>query len=149
MSHSYSCNRYHIIFSTKHRVKSIPKEHREDLWAFIGGIARQKGMKAIAVGGVADHCHLLLIVPPSMPVAKGVQVIKSFSSKWCNQKFGRGKFAWQEGYASISVSTSLVESTVKYILNQEQHHRRKTFEEEFVEFLKKNEIEYDPKFVYG
>ena len=107
-------------------------------------------MKAIAVGGIADHVHLLLSLPATMPVAKAMQLVKGGSSKFVHETFTEQRaFAWQEGYGAFSVSISHVEETVAYIQRQEEHHRKKTFEEEFRSFLQKHGIEYDERQVWG
>jgi len=150
MGHTYVSNRLHCVFSTKHRAKLVPPEFQERLWAFMGGIARQRGMKALAIGGMQDHVHILLSLPPTQDLSKALQLIKGASSKWVNDNFpSKRRFGWQEGYAAFSVSVSHVERTVEYIHNQEQHHRKQSFEEEFISFLKKHGIEYDERYVFG
>jgi putative transposase len=146
MSHSYICNKAHIIFSTAGRRKWIPEEVQPELWKYIGGVARAYGMKAQKVGGVEDHVHILLSIPATMSVAKAVQVIKANSSRWMKIKVKL--FAWQKGYAAGSVSASRIEQVSRYISNQKQHHRKQTFENELLEFLQKHGIEYDPAQVF-
>jgi len=150
MPHSYSSSLFHVVFSTHERRATIHEEFREKLWAYVGGIARKNGMKAIAVGGTSDHLHVLLSIPATIALAKAVQLIKGGSSKWVHDHYPQHRaFAWQEGYGAFSVGISQVEETVAYILNQEKHHRRRTFQEEFLAFLKKHKIEYDPRYVWG
>jgi REP element-mobilizing transposase RayT len=116
----------------------------------MGGIARENGIKALAVGGVADHSHLLLSLPPTMSVAKAAQLIKGGSSKFLNETFPiRGKFHWQEGYGAFSISVSHMKDTMAYIGDQECRHRARTFEKEYRAFLEKNGIEYNEQFVFG
>ena len=141
--HSLATIRIHVIFSTKNRENLIPDGMQPRLWAFMGGIARQNGFVALAIGGIANHAHLLIAIPAKMALAKAVQLIKGGSSKWCNENLDR-RFAWQEGYAAFSVSTSHRQSVIEYIRNQKEHHRRRTFEEELIAFLKKNEVPFDP-----
>jgi REP element-mobilizing transposase RayT len=106
-------------------------------------------MKALAIGGTTDHMHALLSLPGMMSFAKAVQSIKGGSSKWINDTFpGRKKFEWQEGYGAFSVSASQVPKTIAYINNQKEHHRKKTFQEEFLELLTKHGIEYDQRYVF-
>jgi len=106
-------------------------------------------MKALAIGGTTDHLHALLSLPGMMSFAKAVQLIKGGSSKWINDTFpGAKKFAWQEGYGAFSVSASQVPKTIAYINNQKEHHRKKTFQEEFLELLTKHGIEYDQRYVF-
>jgi len=140
----------HLVFSTKERKKLIPPAWRERLWAYIGGIARENKMKALAVGGTDDHMHVLASLPSTMSVAKAVQLLKGGSSKWLHETFPEGKeFAWQEGYGAFSIGISAVDDTIAYIERQEEHHRKRTFEEEFVAFLDRHGIEYDRRFVFG
>jgi REP element-mobilizing transposase RayT len=150
MPHSYASNRVHVIFSTKNRAKCIPEEFGPKLWAYLAGIARNHGFEAIKVGGVSDHIHALLLLPPSMPLAKAVQFLKGASSKWLNETGGAGgDFAWQEGYGAFSVSASNTGQVINYIQNQASHHAKRSFEEEFVEFLKRYGMEHDPAHVMG
>jgi REP element-mobilizing transposase RayT len=128
----------------------IDTELQQRLWPFIGGVARENGMKALAVGGVGDHAHVLLSLPAIIPTAKAVQLIKGGSSKWVHETFpGRRSFAWQEGYGAFSVSVSHVGDTVAYIQHQAEHHRRTSFEDEFRQFLKKHNIEFDERHIWG
>jgi REP element-mobilizing transposase RayT len=107
-------------------------------------------MKAIAIGGTKDHVHALLSIPGMTSFAKAVQLIKGGSSKWINDTFPRQhKFEWQEGYGAFSVSVSQVPRTISYINNQKEHHRRKSFQEEFLELLNKHGIEYDQRYVFS
>jgi REP element-mobilizing transposase RayT len=106
-------------------------------------------MKALAIGGTTDHLHALLSLPGMMSFAKAVQLIKGGSSKWINDSFpGPKKFEWQEGYGAFSVSVSQVPKTIAYINNQKEHHRKKSFQEEFLELLRKHGIEYDQRYVF-
>jgi REP element-mobilizing transposase RayT len=128
----------------------ITPDLQERLWPFIGGIARQNGMKALAIGGVEDHAHVLLSLPATLSVAKAVQLIKGGSSKWVHDTFPEhGGFGWQEGYGAFSVSVSHVKNTIAYIQSQAEHHRKRSFQEEFLLFLKKHSIEYDERYVWG
>jgi REP element-mobilizing transposase RayT len=114
----------------------------------MGGIARTNGFTAVAVGGTGDHAHALLAIPSTMPLAKAVQLIKGGSSKWCNENL-QHRFAWQEGYAALSVSPSQKDAVVHYIHNQKEHHAKHTFEDEFLELLKKSGIDFDANDVFG
>jgi putative transposase len=138
MPDSYVANRVHCVFSTKNRDRLIPPEMQPRLWSFMAGIAQQNGITPIEIGGFDDHAHILIAVPPTMTLAKAMQLIKSGSSKWCNQNFVKGKFEWQAGYSAASVSTSLLDQTKTYIRNQRQHHRKRNFAEEWQMFLRKN-----------
>lgn len=146
---SYVSSYFHCVFSTKERRPTITPELRERLWPFLGGIARQNEMKAIEVGGVADHVHLLLSLPSTMPVAKAMQLIKGGSSKWIHETFPEHRlFAWQDEYGAFSVSVSQLEKIIEYIRNQEVHHAKKTFQEEFLELLQKHQIPYDERYLW-
>jgi putative transposase len=149
MSHTYSSNRIHVIFSTKDRAKSLSEELQPKLWAYMAGIAHNQDFEVI-VGGVEDHVHVLLILPPSLPLAKAVQFLKGSSSKWINDSQATdARFAWQEGYVAFSVSSSQTAEVVRYIREQKAHHAKRSFEEELVTFLKKYGVEYDPGYVLG
>ena len=147
MSHSYSSNRVHIIFGTKERKKCLSDDFQPRLWAYMAGIAHHQGFEAIIIGGVCDHAHALLVLPPTMPLARAVQFLKGSSSKWINET--AEEFAWQEGYGAFSVSASQTAYVVQYIQNQRTHHEKKSYEDEFVEFLKRYGISFEPAHVLG
>ncbi len=148
MPHSYVNNLVHYVFSTKERVSLIDQDLESRLWPYIAGIARENGIKALAIGGTSDHLHTLLSLPATMSIAKAVQLVKGGSSKWVHEISPRyGKFAWQEGYGAFSVSASQRDKTVAYIRGQREHHQKRTFREEFLEFLDKHGVEYDPRYV--
>jgi REP element-mobilizing transposase RayT len=146
---SYVSSYYHCVFSTKERRPLIGPALRERLWPFLGGIARQHEMKAIEIGGVSDHVHLLLSLPPTLAIAKAMQLIKGGSSKWVHDTFREHwAFAWQVKYAAFGVSTSLLDKTIAYIQTQEQHHRKMSFQEEFLALLKRHRIAYDERYLW-
>ena len=147
MPHTYAQNVIHIVFSTKYRCKTISREFQPRMWAYVAGICKNHGIFVHAVGGMDDHIHLLIQVPPPLSVAKAVLAIKSNSSRWANEQ--GNKFAWQQGYAAFSVSSSRVPEVVRYIQTQESHHRRMTFDAELVALLKKHGVEFDPNLVFG
>ncbi len=147
MSHTYCCSLFHCVFSTKERRGTIAPEIQARLWAYMGGVARKRGMKALAVGGTADHAHILLSLPSSLPIADAMREIKSESSRWMRETVT--DFEWQEGYGAFSIGEAQVDATVAYIARQEEHHRKRDFQAEFVAFLKKHRIEYDPRYVWG
>jgi len=115
----------------------------------MGGAAREHGMKALGIGGTEDHAHVLLSLPSSLSVATAMQQIKSASSHWMHATCAIADFEWQEGYGVFSIGWSQVEATLAYIARQEEHHRKRDFQAEFVAFLKKHRIEYDPRYVWG
>src|SRR5579859_1651118 len=136
---SYVSSYYHFVFSTKERRRLITPQLRERLWPFLGGIARQNKIKAIEVGGIEDHIHILLSLPPTMAISKAAQLIKGGSSKWIHETFPVHRlFAWQEKYGAFGVSVSLLDKVVAYIRNQPEHHRTVSFQEEFLALLKKH-----------
>lgn len=150
MAHSYISNYIHYVFSTKKRHKIITPELQERLWPYIGGIARENKMKALAVGGIEDHAHVFLSLPSTLSISKAVQLVKGGSSKWVSETFSEYKnFKWQEGYGAFSVSRSHIERTIAYIQNQKEHHKKKTFQEEYLTILKRHGIEYDERYVWG
>lgn len=150
MSHSYSNCLIHYVFSTKDRRKLIVPAWRDRLFAYIGGIARENSIKALAVGGTDDHAHVLASLPSTMSVAKAIQLLKGGSSKWVHDAFPEATtFAWQEGYGAFGIGVSAVQDTIGYIARQEDHHLTRTFEDEFIAFLERHEIEYDPRYVFG
>ena len=148
MSHTYISNLVHCVFSTKNRCNLISIEVQPDLWAFLGGIARKNGFKALIVGGIENHAHVLLSLQTNMPLAKAMQLIKGASSRWMNETHSRD-FAWQEGYGAFTVGISQQANTIAYIQAQAEHHRKRSFEEEFLAFLKKHNVDYDPRYVWG
>ena len=150
MPHSYSYSLFHCVFSTKDRRKTIDAELQSRLWPYMGGIAREHGVKALAVGGVEDHVHLLLSLPSTMSIAKAMQLVKGGSSKWIHDSFPDHRdFAWQGRLRRLQHRRLAIEDTKRYIANQAEHHRIKTFEEEFIAFLERHGIEYDPRYVWG
>ena len=147
MSHTYAQNVIHVVFSTKDRRKLLSGEIRSQMWAYTTGICKKLDILVLAVGGMEDHIHLLIQIPPTLAVAKAVLAIKGNSSRWASEE--GHKFAWQQGYGAFSVSSSVVPTVIRYIQNQEAHHRRMSFDAEFVALLKKHGMEFDPKFVFG
>lgn len=146
MSHTYVQNIIHVIFSTKKRRKTIPGTMKKHLWSYIAGICKNEKVFVHAIGGMEDHIHLLLQVPPTLALAAVVASIKSNSSRWMGEQ--GHDFSWQKGYGGFSVSASNRATVVKYIQNQESHHKKMNFEEEFIALLEKHGVEYDPKYVF-
>jgi putative transposase len=147
LSHTYSQNHLHVVFSTKERQKSIDQQTQPKLWAYMAGIARNHDFLVLVNGGVEDHVHLLIQLPPVLALAKAISFLKSNSSKWMGE---RGiNFDWQEGYGAFSVSASNLAAVEKYIHNQASHHKKITFEQEFITLLKKHRVDFDPKYVFG
>lgn len=150
MAETYASLYVHLVFSTKYREPIMRPDLRPRLWRYLGGIAREEEMKAIEVGGTADHIHALLSLAPTMAPATVAQRLKGNSSRWINESLGLPcRFEWQEAYGAFSVSCSQIDKIVAYIRNQEQHHRKKTFQEEYLGFLKKHKIEYDERYIWS
>ena len=142
--HSFVSSLHHCVFATKGREPWLTAELRERLWPYLGGVARENGMKALAIGGVADHVHMLLSLPATMSVAKAMQLLKGSSSKWIHETFtALRSFAWQEGYGVFSIGVSGIEETRAYILDQEMHHRTRTYREEVIMFLRRHGLPFD------
>jgi putative transposase len=148
MSHTYVSDLVHCVFSTKNRRNTIAPEIQNDLWAYLGGTARKNKFKALIVGGTENHVHVLLSLPSDVPLSKAMQLMKGTSSRWMNENHATG-FAWQEGYGAFTVGISQKDGTIAYIQSQTEHHRKRSFEEEFIAFLKKHHVEYDPRYVWG
>ena len=149
MGNTYTSLYIHYIFSTKNRLPLIVPEIQDRLWPYMAGIAKNNNMKALAVGGMPDHIHILLSLPATISISKTIQIIKGNSSKWINENFDTSDhFSWQKGYGAFTVNISILQDTVRYIQNQAVHHRRKSFKNEFLDFLKKNEVVYDERYVW-
>ena len=149
MGHSFTSSLFHCVFSTKGRGLFIKEDLQLRLWPYIGGIARDNRMKALTIGGVEDHVHILLSLPSTMPIAKAIQLIKGGSSLWVHETFPQYRnFAWQEGYGGFSVSPSQVDRVGKYVANQAEHHRERSFQDEYRAFLKRHGVAFDEKYVW-
>jgi putative transposase len=149
MANTYTSLHYHVLFSTKDRYPWISSDIEERVWRFIGGIARKHKMIALQVGGVEDHIHALITAPPTIAPCKIAQFLKGDSSLWIHREFpSLRKFAWQDGYGAFTVSKSNVPAVIRYIQSQREHHHKKTFQEEYLEFLRANGIEYDERYLW-
>ena len=149
MANTYSQLYVQIVFIVKGRDRLISKNNREELHKYITGIVQNRGQKLLAIFCMPDHTHLLLSLKPSISISDLVRDIKAGSSNFINeQKWVKGKFSWQEGFGAFSYSRTEVDRVVKYILNQEEHHSKKSFKEEYYDFLKDFEIEYDEKYLF-
>ena len=140
---------YHVVFSTKCRIPLITKKLQDELYRYIGGIIHAEGGVSLELGGTNDHIHLLVKFKPAVSVSVMLGRIKANSSKWANEnKMKLRKFGWQEGYAAFSVSESQVGEVARYIQRQEEHHRKQTFQEEYVALLRRHVIEYDERYLW-
>jgi len=149
MPQSLSSLTFHVIFSTRHRRPLIPVETAGRLYGFIGTILRSQGNRLLLAGGMPDHLHLLVSLSRNTPIASTVRDIKANSCRWFRQHHGHGKNSiWQRGYAAFSVSFSDTERVRSYIRNQEQHHRKMTFEEELLRLLRRHDLEFDERYLW-
>ncbi|WP_417611722.1 IS200/IS605 family transposase [Owenweeksia hongkongensis] len=150
MANTYTQIRIHIIFSTKNRNPLIPEAHREEVERYMTGIVGALNQKLLAIYCMPDHAHLLVGLNPDISVSELVQKLKANSSKFINQKewmdYG---FAWQKGFGAFSYAKSQTKQVVDYILNQKEHHKKMSFEEEYLGFLEKFDVDYDSKYVLG
>jgi len=137
------------VFAVKGRENLLQKTWRDEVFKYMAGIIKAKNQKPIIVNGVADHVHLFIGLKPVMALSDLIREIKNNTTNFINEKkFVKGKFSWQEGYGAFSYSHSHIDNVYQYILNQEEHHKKKTFKEEYVEFLQKFEIEHDEKYLF-
>jgi putative transposase len=150
MANTYSSLHYHLIFSTKNREPWLVQSIEQRIWRFIGGIARKHRITALQVGGTDNHMHALVTAPATIAPFQVAQFLKGDSSKWIHEEFSTLRnFRWQDGYGAFTVSKSNIPKVIKYIQNQREHHRKKTFQEEYLEFLRENDIEYDERYLWG
>jgi putative transposase len=149
VGHTFSNLLVHVIFGTKDCLPTIRESFRPRLYEYMSGIARTEFGRALCIGGTLDHVHGLIVLTTDVSVAEAVRKWKSLSSKWAHETFPDAQdFAWQSGYGAFSVSRSNVPKVAGYIERQAEHHKKVTFEEEFVAFLKSHGIEYDPRYVW-
>ena len=138
-----------VVFAVKGRGNLIQKEWKDELQKYIAGIIKNKEQKTIIINGMPDHIHAFIGLRPSMPISDLVRDIKNNSSNFINErKLVKGKFSWQEGYGAFSYSHSHIENVYNYILNQEKHHHKTTFREEYIDFLKKFQVDYNEKYLF-
>lgn len=149
MSRTYTNLLYHLVFSTKERIPLISPSFRDEVNSYLGGIVRDLGGTPIEIGGVADHLDLLIKLKPTATLSDVMRELKAGSSKWLNEdKMKLRKFGWQDGYAAFSVSKSQAPRLREYISNQDAHHRRIGYKEEFLALLQRHEIEYEEKYLW-
>jgi len=149
MANTFTNLLYHIVFSTKHRKPLIDESLRNELYPYIGGIIRGERGILLEIGGIADHIHIVAKLKADSSVADIVRLVKANSSKWSNQRLKRkSTFGWQTGYAAFTVSESQLAAVRSYVRNQERHHRKLTFQQEYVALLRKHGIEFDPQYLW-
>jgi len=141
--HSFNSCLVHCVWSTKNREPILTSDLRERLWPYLGGIAKENKIKALAISGATDHVHVLLSLPPTLSVAKAIQLLKGNSSKWIHETFPKMRsFEWQQGYGAFSIGISAMDSTIAYIRGQANHHRARSFREEFQTMLHRHGFDY-------
>ncbi|MGB6219775.1 IS200/IS605 family transposase [Haloferula sp.] len=150
MANTYTRLLYHCVWSTKDRSPIIHEKIESKVWAYLAGIAQRNKIHAIRIGGIENHVHLLIEIPKTMAVAEAIKQLKGGSSLWINsENLTNAHFAWQDGYSAFTVSPSAIPDVVKYIANQREHHRHKTFEDEYRSFLEKHGVDFDEAYVFG
>jgi putative transposase len=149
MANTYTQIHLQFVFAVKYRNGLIHASFKEELYKYISGIIKENNHKLLAINGMPDHLHIFIGMRPSQSISDLLQDIKGSSSKWINEKkFLKVKFEWQEGYGAFSYSKSHVNNVISYIQNQENHHKKETFREEYLKFLKVFEIEYDERYIF-
>ena len=148
MPQSFSALHCHVIFSTKHRQPQITSELQPRLFEYMGGILRSNSSALIAAGGVPDHVHLLISLGRTLSIADAIRLIKTNSSGWVHRELQFSDFQWQNGYGAFAVSYSNIDQVKTYLKNQEQHHRTLSFQDEFREFLRRHNLEWDERYVW-
>ena len=149
MPNTYTKTYVQAVFAVKYRNAQLHPDWRKNLFGIIGNIINKEGCQTITVNGVDDHVHCLFILKPDVSISKVLQLIKGNSSKWINdQKLTTTKFSWQTGFGAFSYGQSQVSSVIRYIENQELHHKKRTFRDEYLKLLEKFEVEYNEDYVF-
>lgn len=149
MAGTYSQIHIHCVFAVKGRTSILNRKWRDEVFRYMAGIITNKGSKSIIVNGVSDHVHLFIGLKPSMALSDLIRDVKNNTSNFINRNgWVRGKFAWQEGYGAFSHSRSQVEDVYQYILNQEEHHRKRSFKEEYLDMLRKFDVAFDEQYLF-
>jgi REP element-mobilizing transposase RayT len=148
MANTYTQIYIQAVFAVENRQSLISKEMKTELFKYISGTLRKNGHKLLQINGMPDHVHVLFGLNPTVSVSEVVKLIKQSSSFWINNgKMSRRKFSWQKGFGAFSYSKSELESVIRYIINQETHHKKVTFQEEYQSLLKEHEVEFDERYV--
>lgn len=148
MAHTLTHLAYHLVFSTKDRIASIDEELKQRLHPYIGGILREIKAGAITIGGTSDHVHILVTLPPTSCVSDVMRTVKTNSSRWVHSEIKKPAFAWQVGYAAFTVNRSSSAGVARYITDQEEHHRKRSFRDELIVLLKKHGVDYDARYIW-
>ena len=148
MANTYTQLYTHVVFAVKYRRNHIHKTWQDELYKYISGVVSNHNQKLMIIGGMPDHVHILLGTRPNCNLSDLVRIIKANSSKWINEKkLTKTKFEWQEGFGAFTVSQSQLPRVINYIKNQEQHHKKKTFKEEYIEFLEAYKVDYNEDYL--
>ncbi len=149
MANTYTQIYIHTVFAVQGWHNLLPKRHLEELYKYITGILQRREQKLLAIGGMPDHVHVFIGLNPKDALSDVVRDVKAGSSRFINeQKWVPGKFRWQEGYGAFSYARSQIDRVCQYILNQEQHHSRRSFKEEYLDMLRKFAIDYDEQYLF-
>ena len=149
MANTYTQIHIQAIFAVQNRQSLIRSGWKEELYKYMTGIVQNNNHKVLQINGMPDHIHLFIGMRPTQSLSDLMKVVKGDSSEWINKKgYTKGKFSWQAGYGAFSYARSQVPAVIRYIQNQEEHHRKKTFTEEYLDFLKAFEVEYDDRYVF-
>ena len=150
MANTYTQIHIHVVFAVKFRDAAIQNPWKHDLYKYVTGIVQNNGHKLIAINGMSDHVHILIGMRPVQSLSVLMQDIKANSSRWVNEKqFVKARFEWQEGYGAFSYAKSQLGQVIRYIENQEEHHRKRSFREEYLEFLEKFEVDYNEQYIFN
>jgi REP element-mobilizing transposase RayT len=148
MANTYTQIHIHAVFAVQNRLSLIQKQWQDELYKYITGIITNNGHKLLQIGGMPDHIHVLFGMRPTQSLSDLMQDMKGSSSLWINQKrFFKGKFSWQEGYGAFSYGKSQIDRVIKYIQQQENHHKKRNLEEEYLELLKLFDIKFDDRYI--
>ena len=149
MADTFSQIYIHLVFSVKGRQNVIHKTWREELFKYVSGIINGRDQKLFAIGGMPDHIHILISLRPNCMISELVNSVKTNSSKWINSRgFVKGQFNWQEGYGAFSYGQSQLDHVIQYINNQEQHHQKRSFKEEYIELLQRFNVKFEEKYLF-
>lgn len=149
MANTYTQIHVQFVFAVKYRNGLLIPSLKEELYQYISGIIKHHKHKLLAINGMPDHIHIFIGMRPTQSISDLMQDIKGSSSKWINEKkFLKVKFEWQEGYGAFSYSKSQVDNVINYIKNQEEHHKKESFRNEYLNFLNRFEVEYDEKYIF-
>ncbi len=148
MANTYTQLYFQFVFAVQNRISFIQSDWKDELYKYITGIVQNNKHKLIAISGMPNHLHVFVGYKPHQLIPDLLQDIKGSSSEWINRRnLAKGKFSWQEGYGAFSYSHSHIDNVVKYIMNQEEHHKKRTYREEYIELLEKFNIAYDEKYI--